>query len=149
MIGDGQNRYQMVGVADVADACLRAAERDATGIFNLGSADPPTVNALLGELIRRAGSGARLLHIPAAPARAALWSLAALGASPLTPEQFRIADVDYTLDTRRAQRELGWSPRHSDVDMLWAAYVSWRDGRAAATGRQTADGARELADLRT
>lgn len=127
--GSGANRYQMVAVDDVASACELAALQDATGVFNLGSIDPPAVRDLLTTLIRRAGSTSRLLALPDGLLQAALWALHSIRAAPLVPEQFRIAGVDYVLNTDRARRELGWQPRHSDADMLWAAYESWRDRR--------------------
>ena len=42
--------------------------------------------------------------------------------APLNPEQFRIAGVDYVLDTSKAARQLGWQPQQRDADMLWSAY---------------------------
>ncbi len=125
LIGDGRNRYQMVAVSDVAAACLLAATGRVAGTFNLGSSDPPSVRELLLELIRRAGSSSRLLPTPAGLMHAALWALHALRAAPLVPEQFRIASVDYVLDTAAARSILGWQPQFSDVDMLWAAYAAY------------------------
>jgi nucleoside-diphosphate-sugar epimerase len=58
-------------------------------------------------------------------ARAALWSLHAVRMAPLVPEQFRIADVDYVLDTARAGQALGWRPQLTDADMLWSAYQTY------------------------
>lgn len=125
VFGDGRNRYQMVAVADVAAAARAAIAGGAVGTFNIGSAAPPVVNDLLGGVIERAGSGSRLLHIPAAPSQAALWTLHAAGIAPLVPEQFRIAPCDYTLDHSRARAELGWEPRLSDGEMLWQAYAAY------------------------
>ena len=55
----------------------------------------------------------------------ALWSLHAVRMATLVPEQFRIADVDYVLDTTRAARAIGWRPQLSDADMLWSAYRTY------------------------
>ncbi|MBI5863038.1 MAG: NAD-dependent epimerase/dehydratase family protein, partial [Planctomycetes bacterium] len=125
MIGDGGNRYQMVAVADVADACVCAIERRASGVFNLGSADPPCVRNLLGDLCRRAGSGGRPMPTPAWAVTAALWGLHSVRLSPLVPEQFRIAPVDYVLDIAAAREELGWTPKFGDMEMLWQAYQTY------------------------
>ena len=125
MIGNGENRYQMVAVADVAAACCDAIARPVDGVFNLGSSDPPPVRELLTALARRAGSRSRLFSLPVLPTNAALRILNWIGLAPLAPEQYRIASVDYVLDTQRARTELGWRPRFSDSDMLFAAYDAY------------------------
>ncbi len=125
LIGDGRNRYQMVSVADVAAACRLAVEKRAEGVFNLGSDAPVPVVEMIRDVCRRAGSGSRVRPTPAALVHAALWALHSVRLSPLTPEQFRIANVDYVLDTSRAREELGWTPRDSDAEMLWQAYQSY------------------------
>lgn len=125
ILGPGGQRYQMVSVSDVADACILAAQNPCDETLNLGSADPPAVRDLLADLIRRAGSRSRLLSLPRRMARAALWSLHAVRMAPLVPEQFRIADVDYVLDTARAGQALGWRPQLTDADMLWSAYQTY------------------------
>ncbi len=125
LLGDGTNRYQMVAVADVVDACLRALRVGQRGVFNLGSEAPPSVGELLTGLMARAGSRSRLVRLPAAAARCGLTLLDWLGMSPLAPEQFRIASRDYVLATERARAALGWSPKLSDADMLWAAYEAY------------------------
>jgi dTDP-glucose 4,6-dehydratase len=86
------------------------------------------VGELLTEVIRRAGSRSRLLPLPGRLAQAALWSLHAVRMAPLVPEQFRIADVDYVLDTARAGEVLGWRGRLSDADMLFSAYQTYVAG---------------------
>ncbi len=129
LIGNGRNRYQMVSVADVAAACRLAVETRADGVFNLGSDAPIPVVEMIHDLCCRAGSGSRVRPTSSALVHAALWALHCVRFSPLAPEQFRIANVDYVLDTSRAQKELGWTPRDSDAEMLWQAYQSY-DGVA-------------------
>jgi dTDP-glucose 4,6-dehydratase len=125
MLGDGSNRYQMVAVSDVAAACVRAILQPRDGVFNLGSADPPPVRRLLAELCERAGSRSSIKALPLGLATSALWALHLIRLAPLNPEQFRIAGVDYVLDTSKAHAELGWEPRLSDADMLWSAYETY------------------------
>lgn len=125
LIGSGENRYQMVSVGDVARACLLAIRQRQDGTFNLGSEDPPPVRTLLTELIAAVGSRSRLWRLPAGPATAALFALDAIGLAPLAPEQFRIAGLDYVLDTRLARERLGWRPLDRDVEMLAAAYRAY------------------------
>lgn len=122
MFGPGANRHHLVATGDVARACRRALAHEGGGTFNIGADRPSTVRGLLGDLCRRAGSRSRLLALPAGPARAALGLLWSLGLSPMSPEQFRIAPLDHTLDTTAARTELGFDPRQSDADALFATY---------------------------
>jgi len=115
-----------------------AAKNSCDATLHLGSADPPTVRELLMEVIRRAGSRSGLLPLPGRLAKAALWSLHAVRMAPLVPEQFRIADVDYVLDTTRAGEVLGWRARLSDADMLFSAYQTYIAGLEAPRGRHVA-----------
>ena len=48
----------------------------------------------------------------------------------MDPEQYMIADEICILDTSKAKRELGWSPKHRDEDMLLAAYTEYRRAKA-------------------
>jgi dTDP-glucose 4,6-dehydratase len=144
VIGSGENCYQMVAVADVASACLAAARRPTDGAFNIGSADPPPVNDLLADLCRRARSKSRLVHLPGGLAKLGLWALDLARISPMTREQYSLADVNYVLDIARAAHELDWRPAYSDSDMLWAAYQSYVTGH---TGQVIAMRAAPEADL--
>jgi dTDP-glucose 4,6-dehydratase len=40
-----------------------------------------------------------------------------------------IADEICILDTSKAKRELGWTPKHRDEDMLLAAYTEYRKSK--------------------
>ena len=99
ILGDGRNRHHMVAVSDVARACRLALETPAPGTFNIASQDPPTIRELLTEVCRRAGSRSRLVTVPVRPARLALDLLWSLRLSPLNSEQYRIATLDYVLNT--------------------------------------------------
>lgn len=129
LIGPGTNQYQMVSVFDCVAAVEAAlAAGLPNGDYNLGSADPPPVRDLLAGIIRRAGSRSRLLPTPAEPLKAVLAALDGAGLTVLHPEQFRIADLDYLVDTLPTTRDLGWIPRHDDRDMLSAAYQEFCGG---------------------
>lgn len=138
MIGGGANRYQMVAVSDVADGCVRAVEQGVAGVYNLGSHDPPTVRALLEALVERAGSSSKVRALPASLTRLGLAALDRLRLSPLTPEQYRIAPIDFVLDTTAAERALGWKARFDDAEMLWSAYRTYTTGGGVVATRTAA-----------
>jgi dTDP-glucose 4,6-dehydratase len=128
MIGDGENRYQMISVFDCASAAVQSAQKGVVnGEFNLGSAAPPKVKDLLRALIRHAGSRSALIPTPAAPLKAVLRLLDRLNMPLLVPEQFEIADCDYVVDIEPTVRMLDWQPKHTDEDMMLEAYARFVD----------------------
>ena len=132
LIGNGTNHYQFISVFDCVSAVLCALEKGVpNGNYNLGSKDPPTVNKLLGDLIKEAGSKSFLVRTPAGLAKRALTILDLLGFPLLDPEQHLIADETCVLDVSKAERELGWQPRYRDEDMLIAAYKDYRSSKSA------------------
>jgi UDP-glucose 4-epimerase len=100
IFGDGRQTRDYVYVGDVADAMLRAIDRDG-GVFNVGTGVETSVMELYGAI--RAAAG--IDREPAfAPAR-----LGELQRSVLDPSLARV--------------ELGWMPRHSlgeGLDKTWA-----------------------------
>lgn len=124
LLGAGRNRVQMVSAWDVADACLLAAGRPEShgAVLNLGAAEVPTVREQVEALIGHAGSGARVVPIPAPLVRNAGRVLHAVGLSPIVPEHYLLADRTFVLDIDRARTLLGWTPRYSNVQMTIEAY---------------------------
>jgi nucleoside-diphosphate-sugar epimerase len=151
VLGGGSNRYQLLDVADLVDAVVRAAERPAVGVVNVGGIVSGTVREDMEALICHAGSASRVVGIPAGPARVALAALDALRLSPLTVWHRRSADRDVVLDCARAAEWLGWTPARSGAEALCAAYDWFREhgaGRAAGTTHRTFWHERGLALLR-
>nr|WP_310524343.1 NAD(P)-dependent oxidoreductase [Polymorphobacter sp.] len=133
MIGSGRNRYQMIAVEDCVAAALRAVDCGLpAGPFNLGSEAPPTVRALLGSLVARAGSKSVLVPTPARAVQSVLGLMDRAGATLLYPEQFAIADSDYVLDTGPTTAALGWSPARRDEDIIFEAFRHFRCETAMA-----------------
>ena len=101
MIGDGQQHWSTVHVADIADFFRRALENDsARGYYVVGNGVNPTVAELT---------------------EAAAVAVGAPGAVPGSVDEARarlgeyFADVlllDQSATAARARRELGWEPRH-------------------------------------
>jgi len=133
MIGSGRNPYQFISVYDCASAAAAAWRAGfPNSAYNLGSDDPPPVRKLLGDLIREAGSYSILLPTPAPLVKATLNALDYINLPLMDPEQYLIADEICILDTSAAKKDLGWTPRYRDDDMLKAAYREYRAGRKGA-----------------
>jgi nucleoside-diphosphate-sugar epimerase len=111
--GDGSNHWPLVHVEDLAEAYVRAAER--------GSARSAYIvadrsRATLGELVDAARAAAGLHGPPHwLPAREARKALGAFADALLLDQQVSAA---------RAERELGWHPRHSGFVHETAIYAA-------------------------
>ncbi len=131
ILGSGGNRYQLLDVEDLVEAMgllLATDPAQASGVFNVGAQEFGTVADDLGDLCRHAGSGSRLLPLPAAPARMALAAFSTLGLSPLYSWVYATADKDSFVSTDRLQH-LGWTARWSNAQTLIRSYQWYLDNR--------------------
>jgi nucleoside-diphosphate-sugar epimerase len=124
VLGSGRNRYQLLAVEDLVDAvALAASKRNAAGeTLNVGATEFGTVRSDLEALIRHAGSSSRVTPVPARPAEIALRALELTRLSPLAEWHYKTAHRDSYVDVSRAERILGWRPRHSNADALMRTY---------------------------
>ena len=129
LLGGGRNLFQFTSVEDLAHACEMASKRRdraaAARVYNIGSVVERPLRDELGELIRHARSSSRLISVPAGAMRWLMRGLSRFDLNPLVEEQYRIADVDFVLDTTRARDELEFSPRHKNCDGLLDAWDWW------------------------
>ena len=105
--GTGEQERDFVYVADVARANLLALEQGSGQIFNIGSGQGTSVNAIYGELARLTGYTGAPVHGPAKQG-----------------EVYKIY-----LDATRAQRALGWRPQTALADGLAQTVAYFRQGR--------------------
>ena len=127
LIGNGRNPYQFISVFDCASACVAAWKAGFPNkVYNLGSANPPSIRELLGNLIREANSYSILVPTPAPLVKFALNSLDFINMPLMDPEQYLIADEVCILSTEALQSDTGWAPEYRDDDMLNAAYREYR-----------------------
>ena len=123
MLGRGHNRYQLLAVRDLVDAVLRSATAPVAGeTFNVGAKEFGTVRSDLQALIDHAGSTSRLTPVPARPAELALRALELARLSPLAEWHYKTAHRDSFVDSSKAERLLGWSPRLSNEQALIETY---------------------------
>ena len=140
VLGSGDNRYQLVHAADLADACLRAAQRDGPSIYNIGAANFGTMRETLQALVDHARTGSRVQSLPAAPARVAMRTLSELRMAPIAPYHWLLYGESLFFDITRARSELGWEPRHSNPEMVIESYewfLAHRDDLAGGSHHQS------------
>ncbi len=137
VLGRGDNVYQFVHADDLADACVRAAERPGFRLYHVGAAEFGTMRELLEALVTHAGTGSRVRSLPMAPAVAGMRIANTLGLSPLGPYHALMYGRAMYFDLTRARTELGYAPRYGNVAMLCESYdwyLANRDAVLAGAG---------------
>jgi UDP-glucose 4-epimerase len=94
IFGDGEQTRDYVYVADVVSSVLAAAEKRASGIYNIGTGVETSVNRLTALLLELTGSSLQPQHVDAVAG------------------ELRRSSLDASL----AARDLGWSPATSLED---------------------------------
>jgi nucleoside-diphosphate-sugar epimerase len=120
VVGDGNNRWAMVHVADLADLYVRAAESGLGGeVFNATDRSRFTVADCARAASRAAGRGGQVETLPISDARSRMGAFADCLA------------LDQHVSSRKAARLLGWHPRHGGfVDGAARYHAAWRSTRS-------------------
>ncbi|WP_375291114.1 NAD-dependent epimerase/dehydratase family protein [Qipengyuania sp.] len=121
----GKSRFQTTAAALIGDAALAAAERGATGIYNLADADSPSVLEIGQAISSRMGMRCALVPMDGTPASGA-------GRTPWS------IPAPMILDGSRAVETLGIAPSRYEKAVVpavdWLAYRS-NEGRLTADWR--------------
>jgi len=130
VLGNGRNLYQYLDVEDLCDAIHLAAtlppER-ADDVFNIGAKEFGTVRDDFQVVLDEAGFGKKVRCIPARPAVWVLRFLEALKLSPIYKWIYETVSEDSFVSIEKAERILGWAPRHSNRDALLRNYRWYLD----------------------
>jgi nucleoside-diphosphate-sugar epimerase len=121
MIGNGGNRYQLLDVEDLCDAiylCMTLPRDRANETFNIGAKVFSTMKEDYQAVLDFAGHHKKIFGLPAAPAIWTLRGLEKLGISPLYKWVYETASKDSFLSIEKAERLLGFAPKHSNKDAL-------------------------------
>jgi len=125
MIGNGQNKYQLFDVDDLVDViflCAKSNNPQLNDYFNVASDNFSTVANDLGALFTHAGTGSRLLTMPATPIKLALRVFEKLGISPLYQWVYDTADKDSYVSIEKIRKALKWKPKYSGAQALIRSY---------------------------
>jgi nucleoside-diphosphate-sugar epimerase len=116
VIGDGENRWAMIHVDDLAEAYLRAVESGLSGeVFNLTDRSRSTIREMATAVARATGYTGEIQYIPLSEASQSMGKFAVCLA------------LDQHIDARKAVRLLGWQPKHGGfVDEVDTYFASWK-----------------------
>lgn len=121
MIGNGNNRYQLLDVEDLCDAihiCLTKDKTVVNDTFNIGAKDFATMKEDYQALLDYAGFGKKIIPFPAKPIIAMLKLLEFLHLSPLYKWVYETASKDSFVAIEKAEKILGLTPKYSNKDAL-------------------------------
>jgi 2-alkyl-3-oxoalkanoate reductase len=116
-VGDGRNRVTLTAISNLVDAVAAALHRpEASGPFNVGDLDTPTVAEVFEYLLRRLGLPIAIAWIPREIAwRAAIVSerLAGFREPLLSRYAVNQMSLNFVLNLDRAREELDWEPKQT------------------------------------
>jgi nucleoside-diphosphate-sugar epimerase len=123
VLGTGENRYQLLEVADLVDAIWLSANAKIKGDdYNVGAQRFGTVNEDVGALCAHAANGAKVWPVPSWPAKFVLRRMESLHLSPLYKWVYETCDQDSFVDTTKIQKALGWKAKSSNAETLINTY---------------------------
>jgi nucleoside-diphosphate-sugar epimerase len=122
VLGKGDNIYQFVHADDLADACIKAAARNGSSVYNIGAEEYGSMRETLEGLIAHADTGSRVLCVPKAPTVAIMKATGRLRLSPLGPYHWLMYGESMFFDISRAKSELSWIPKYGNVAMFCQSY---------------------------
>lgn len=144
MIGNGNNRYQLLDVSDLCDAivlCLELPAERVNDVFNIGAAEFTTMREDYQAVLDHAGFGKSIKGFPAGPVIWTLRLLEALRLSPLYKWVYETASKDSFVSIEKAQQQLGFAPRYSNKQALvrnyewYLAHLDEFSGRSGVSHR--------------
>lgn len=134
VLGKGDNRYQFVHANDLADAVLRASDREKPTTYNIGATEFGTMRETLQAVADHAGTGSEVRSLPVAPAKVGMKALSLVGLAPFASYHWLLYSESLWFDTTKAQTELGWKPQHSNASAIIESYDWFMANRDALDG---------------
>jgi nucleoside-diphosphate-sugar epimerase len=125
MIGNGNNRYQLLDVEDLCDAvysCIELDENIVNDTFNIGAKEFTTMREDYQAVLDAAGHGKKIVGLPEKPIIWTLKFLEALKLSPLYKWVYETASKDSFVSIEKAEKMLGYKPKYSNKDALVRNY---------------------------
>ena len=125
MIGNGNNRYQLLDVEDLCEAIyltMTLPKNKVNDTFNIGAKEFTTMREDYQAVLDYAGHGKRIVGLPEKPIIATLRLLEKLNLSPLYKWVYETASKDSYVSIRKAEKKLGFSPKYSNKDSLTRNY---------------------------
>lgn len=130
ILGNGNNKYQLLAVSDLVDAIIKAMETKIKGeIFNIGAKEFQTWKKDLGSVIRYAKSKSSIIKLPTLPSQILLGILEILNLSPIAAWHYKTMPVDSYISIKKAESLLSWNPKKTNKELLIENYMWYEKNR--------------------
>ncbi len=130
ILGNGNNRYQLLAVSDVVNAIIKALNNKSDGeIFNIGAEKFQTWNKDIGAVIKYAKSKSKIIKLPILPSQLLLGLLEILNLSPIAAWHYKTMPVDSYIAIQKAEKLLNWIPKKSNEELLIESYRWYEQNR--------------------
>ena len=130
ILGNGNNKYQLLAVSDVVSAIIKALESKTEGeTFNIGADRFKTWNIDLESVINHAKSKSKIIKLPTLPSQILLGILETLNLSPIAAWHYKTMPVDSYISIKKAEELLGWKPKKSNQELLIESYNWYKNHR--------------------
>lgn len=130
MIGSGKNRYQLLDVEDLCQAIfltMTLPGEKVNDTFNVGAKEFSTMKEDYQAVLDCAGFGKKIKGFPAGIVIWSLRVLEALKLSPLYKWVYETASKDSFVSIEKAEKILGYQPKHSNKEALIRNYKWYLD----------------------
>lgn len=136
ILGNGDNKYQLLAVSDAIDAITKTINTKSDGeIFNIAAKEFQTWKKDLGAVIKYASSQSRIIGLPVLPSQIILWILEQLNLSPIAAWHYKTMPVDSYISTEKAEKILNWHPQKSNSELLIESYDWYKKHRSEIIGK--------------
>ena len=125
MIGNGNNRYQLMDVEDLCEAiylCAILDKQNVNDTFNIGAKEYTTMKEDYQAVLDYAGFGKKIVPLPEIPIIILLKILETFKLSPLYKWVYETASKDSFVSIEKAEKKLGFNPKYSNKDALIRNY---------------------------
>lgn len=123
ILGNGNNKYQLLSVSDVVDAIIKALKSKVDGeIFNLGAKEFGTWRQDLGAIIAYTKSKSKITGLPVLPSQIILALLEKLNLSPIAAWHYKTLPIPSYVSSEKAEKYLSWHPKKSNKELLIESY---------------------------
>lgn len=136
LLGNGNNKYQLLAVTDLVDAIEKALFTKVDGeIFNIGAREFGTWREDLGSVISHDKSKSKITSLPTFPSQLILAILEKLNLSPVSAWHYRTMPVDSYVSIGKAEKLLDWHPRKANSQFLLENYLWYKKNRGEVINR--------------
>jgi len=137
ILGNGNNKYQLLAVTDVVEAIYKALISKASNeIFNIGAKEFGTWRSDLGFVIKADKSKAKITSFPVLPSQLLLALLEKLNLSPIAEWHYKTMPVPSYVSIAKAEKLLDWHPKKSNKELFLESYQWYKNHRNEILNRE-------------